>query len=72
MVADDGIGIKTENQNRVWDRFFRVDTSREYTNESFGLGLSLVKWILEVHGGEISLESEVDKGTRFKFWLPIR
>lgn len=70
-VRDSGIGIAPEDHKRVFERFVQLDgsTSRRYSGT--GLGLALVKEIVELHGGRISLESEVGKGTTFWFELPI-
>lgn len=65
-VKDDGIGITKENLEKIWDRFYRVDDVRNDEYGSSGLGLSMVKSIVELHGGTISVESEVGKGTEFK------
>ncbi|MDO5088812.1 MAG: sensor histidine kinase, partial [Leptotrichiaceae bacterium] len=68
-VIDDGIGIPEEHISKIWDRFYQVDPSRAGDNS--GLGLSMVKWIVEAHGGKIRVESETDKGTVFTFELPL-
>ncbi|MFI3116010.1 MAG: HAMP domain-containing sensor histidine kinase [Clostridia bacterium] len=63
-VADNGIGISEENQEKVFDRFFMVDKSRT-NDESMGLGLSMVKQLVEINHGTITIDSEIDKGTTF-------
>lgn len=63
-VADNGIGMTAEEAEKVFNRFFRADSSR--SSEGFGLGLSLVSKIAELHGGKASVESEKDKGSEFK------
>ncbi len=64
-VRDDGIGISKENLPKIWERFYQVDSSR--TNEdNMGLGLSMVKWIVARHNGEISAQSELGKGTTIR------
>lgn len=63
-VADNGIGMTAEEAEKVFNRFFRADSSRN--SEGFGLGLSLVSKIAEIHGGKASVESEKDKGSEFK------
>lgn len=65
-VADDGIGIPAEKLDKIWDRFYRVDGVRNDEYGSSGLGLSMVKSIVELHGGKISVASEVGKGTEFR------
>ncbi len=56
-IADNGLGIPTEHQKRIWDRFYRVDKSRSRKSGGFGLGLAIVKRIVEDHGGTVELES---------------
>lgn len=63
-VADNGIGMTAEEQEKAFNRFFRADSAR--SGEGFGLGLSLVSKIAELHGGKASVESEKDKGSEFK------
>lgn len=63
-VRDNGIGIEKNDLPKIWNRFYRADDSRSET-EGFGLGLSLVKLICEIHGGKCSVESEKDKFTEF-------
>ena len=65
-VTDDGIGIPAEKIDKIWDRFYRVDGVRNDEYGSSGLGLSMVKSIVELHGGKISVTSEVGKGTEFR------
>ena len=67
-IIDDGIGISEEHINKIWNRFYQVDSSRSSDNS--GLGLSIVKWIIEEHKGTIMVESELGKGTIFTFYLP--
>lgn len=70
-VSDTGIGIEKENQSKIWERFYQVNPARTSgLSESAGLGLSMVKWIAEKHGGTITLESEFGKGSTFTFILP--
>ncbi len=66
-IQDDGIGIAPEHLDKIWQRFYRVDSSRNNSDRSnSGLGLSLVKWIVEAHQGTITVESQVGKGTAFR------
>ncbi len=83
-VEDDGIGISAEHLPHVWERFYRVDASRARTETAsrtpedapsegpsgFGLGLSTVQFILQAHGGDISVASELGSGSTFTYTLP--
>lgn len=62
-VADTGIGIAPEHQERVFERFYRVDKSHSKDTGGTGLGLSIVKHAVQYHGGKVNLESEMGKGT---------
>jgi signal transduction histidine kinase len=70
-VSDTGIGIPPEAMARLFSEFFRADNAKAYSRSGTGLGLSIVKEIIERAGGEITAESELDKGTTFRFWLPV-
>lgn len=69
-VADDGAGIPPEALERVFERFFRVDTARSREQGGTGLGLAIVKHIVQAHGGEVRAESEAGRGTTFRVTLP--
>lgn len=69
-VKDTGIGIPQEEQDRIFERFYRIDKSRSKKIEGSGLGLSIVKHIVEYHNGSLILESEVGKGTTITVKLP--
>ena len=68
-VADTGPGIPSDELPRIWDRLFRGDASR--AERGLGLGLSLVKAIVEAHGGSVSVDSQRGAGATFTVWLPI-
>lgn len=69
QVADNGKGIPSEDINRVFERFYRVEKSRSKKQGGSGLGLAITKHIVESHDSSISIESEVDQGTVFSFYL---
>ncbi len=69
-VKDDGIGIAKEELPKIWERFYRVDKSRAKSG-NMGLGLSIVKWIVEHHNGTISITSELGSGTEITVKIPV-
>ena len=69
-IADDGIGIAPEHQPRIFDRFYRVDSSRTKETGGSGLGLSIARWIAERHDIRISLRSAVNEGTSITLAIP--
>jgi two-component system phosphate regulon sensor histidine kinase PhoR len=69
-VIDTGIGIEAAHQQRVFERFYRVDSSRSKKTGGTGLGLSIVKHIVDHHNGTIRLESTEGIGTKIEFSLP--
>jgi len=71
-VSDTGIGIPKEEQVRIFEPFYQVDSSLTKQYSGAGLGLAIVKEIVEGHGGKVTVESEIDKGSTFCFTLPIK
>jgi len=70
-VTDSGVGIASEHLPRIFERFYRVDASRSRESGGVGLGLAIAKHIAQAHQGEIFVESEPGKGTKFTVLLPI-
>jgi len=71
-ILDTGIGIPEEEQEKIFERFYRVDKARARETGGSGLGLSIVKWIVDVHKGEINIVSSVENGTSVAVTLPRR
>jgi signal transduction histidine kinase len=70
-VSDTGIGISSDEQQRLFERFFRSSTASEQQIPGTGLGLYIVRAIVEAHGGSISVESEPGRGTAFRVDVPV-
>ncbi len=71
QVRDDGLGIPEADLPHVFERFYRADKARSREQGGAGLGLAIGRWIVEAHGGKISAESEVEKGSTFRLQLPL-
>lgn len=69
-VIDQGIGIAAEYQSKVFDQFFRVPNENRHNIKGYGLGLSYVAGVVDLHGGRIAVESTLGQGTCFTIWLP--
>jgi PAS domain S-box-containing protein len=70
-VRDTGVGIPEESQQRLFERFYRVEGAQGRTHEGTGIGLALVQELARLHGGEVWVQSEVDKGSTFSVSLPL-
>ena len=71
-VADSGRGIAAKDLDKVFDRFYRSEQDDDEAENSAGLGLAIVRKILDLHGSRITVSSEPNKGTCFEFVLPTR
>ena len=69
-VQDTGPGIPAAHQDRIFDRFYRVDASRSREEGGVGLGLAIARWAIEAHGGRIELASDRGSGSLFRVLLP--
>ncbi|MBD0316558.1 MAG: HAMP domain-containing protein [Nitrospiraceae bacterium] len=70
-VTDQGIGIPSQDQSRIFNRFFRTDEARAHTKKGTGLGLAICAWIAESHKGRVEVQSEQGQGATFTVILPL-
>jgi signal transduction histidine kinase len=70
-VRDSGIGIAEEEQERIFERFYRVDKARSREMGGAGLGLSIAQWIVQQHYGRVCVESTLGAGSIFRVELPL-
>lgn len=72
QIKDNGMGISKKDLPYLFERFYRTDKGRSKERGGTGLGLAICKWIIELHGGEIEVESKLRKGSIFKAFLPLK
>jgi signal transduction histidine kinase len=72
IIKDNGMGIPAAHVNRVFDKFYRVPTGNVHNVKGTGLGLNYVKYIVDAHGGSISLKSELGEGSEFTVMIPLQ
>jgi two-component system phosphate regulon sensor histidine kinase PhoR len=70
-VEDKGIGIPEKDQKKIFDKFFRVSSGNVHNVKGSGIGLSIVKYIMDAHKGEVRLTSKVEEGSIFKLLIPL-
>ena len=71
-VVDHGIGIPAKEQPKIFEKFYRVGDPLVHNTKGSGLGLSLVRHIVQAHGGEVGVESELGQGSKFIITLPVQ
>ena len=71
-VEDKGIGISEKDQKKIFEKFFRVSSGNVHNVKGSGIGLSIVKHIIDAHNGKIVLSSEINKGSKFRLMFPLR
>jgi len=71
LVGDTGIGVHPEEHHTIFDKFYQVGSTTKGTREGTGLGLPITRKLVELHGGQIRLESSPGEGSRFSFTLPL-
>ncbi len=70
-ICDHGIGIPDEHLEQIFERFYRIDTRLVREVNGLGVGLTICKYIVEMHGGQIWVESQVGQGSTFRLWFPV-
>ncbi|HSZ71400.1 MAG TPA: HAMP domain-containing sensor histidine kinase, partial [Cytophagaceae bacterium] len=71
QIADQGIGLKKSDLNKIFHKFYRSESIQQSTNKGFGIGLYYVKLVVSAHGGHVTVESEPGKGSTFSIYLPL-
>jgi two-component system phosphate regulon sensor histidine kinase PhoR len=70
-IKDNGIGIPVKYQKSIFQKYYRIPTGEVHNIKGFGIGLAYVKKVIEAHNGDVSVESELNKGSVFTIWLPF-
>ena len=70
-VTDRGIGIARDQQRKIFERFHRVGNALDHDVKGSGLGLSIVRHVVEAHGGRVAVQSELGRGSTFQIFLPL-
>ena len=70
-IADNGIGMSSDTSKHIFEKFYRAHSGNIHNVKGFGLGMSYVKWVVEMHKGNIKVQSELDHGTTIEVSLPL-
>jgi two-component system phosphate regulon sensor histidine kinase PhoR len=70
-IEDNGIGMSSDTSKHIFEKFYRAHSGNIHNVKGFGLGMSYVKWVVEMHKGNIKVQSELDHGTTIEVSLPL-
>ena len=70
-IEDNGIGMSSDTSKRIFEKFYRAHSGNIHNVKGFGLGMSYVKWVVQMHKGNIKVQSELDHGTTIELSLPL-